>query len=612
VRTSDRLAREGAERTRRARGPRPAPTDLDTRQRVTDMSLAPGGRYVVFNLVDDARLEQTRVIDYPAYVTSSGYVELTSPRGDAPPVKPTETFRKYRLGIVSVADGRVRYVDSTPLGKPVSWNAVAWSPDGERAVAWAGSLDHKDLWLCAVDVASASAKVLFREHEQAWVRGFRAGRLQRGDGQVTGFLPDGRTVFFLSERDGWYHLYTVSTEGGEPRQLTGGSFALHRPRLSRRGDRWYFLSSEADPLQRHLYTMPVSGGPRTRLTQGEGWVEEYAVSPDESRIAFTYGDPTTPEELFVMRNPPGAGPVRLTQSTTPEFRRYRWRRPEYVTFPDKDGWPVHAELYAPPRPDPARPGVIHVHGTGWTQGVAKRFGGYTPESRLELQFLADRGYTVLSVDYKGSRGYGRESRTSVYRRMGVPELESVDAAIDFLVNRRGVDRGRIGIFGHSYGGYLTLMALLTRPGTFAAGAAQAPVSDNAHSPAWFFTTRLLNVPWEDDEAYRRSSPIYYGDRLRDRLLILHGLQDLNVPIQDTFRLVQRFIELKRTGWDLAIYPVEPHILRQEAGRLDMLRRRFALFESVLKAPAGAGRTDRDRSRPGSPGQGRDGGRVRNR
>ena len=218
-----------------------------------------------------------------------------------------------------------------------------------------------------------------------------------------------------------------------------------------------------------------------------------------------------------------------------------------------------------------------------SRGVSKRFSSHFPDDRLAFEFLAAQGYTVLNVDYKGSRGYGRESRTSVYRQVGGPDLDSVLAGVEFLVTRHHVDRKRIGIYGHSYGGFLTVMALLKHPGVFAAGAALAPVAAHAHNPALHFATQMLNVPWRDDEADRGSSPIYFADRLQDRLLILQGVVDSSVPFQDSLRLVQRFIEFKKTGWDLAVYPVESHVPREETSRLDIERRRFALWESVLKA-----------------------------
>jgi dipeptidyl aminopeptidase/acylaminoacyl peptidase len=129
------------------------------------------------------------------------------------------------------------------------------------------------------------------------------------------------------------------------------------------------------------------------------------------------------------------------------------------------------------------------------------------------------------------------------------------------------------------------MALLTQPGVFAAGAAHAAPTDFAHTAITAFTTRMLDVPWREPEAYKRSSPIYLADRLQDRLLLLNGLEDGPVPYQEAIRFVQRLIELKKTGWELATYPVEGHVLRQESSRLDLQRRRFALFEEVLKGNA---------------------------
>ena len=583
VKRADRQSKELADRNRREKGVRLAPTSLTDAQSVQDMDLSPDRQFVTFTLVDDTKLQATRSVDYPDYVNRTGFVEMRKFAGAAA-VKPTEAFRDNRLGVVTIADGKVRYIDSSAFGKPVSWNPLLWSDDGKHAVAWAGSQDHKDLWLCAIDLNTATPKVLFHEHDDAWVRGFRAGRLQRGDGFAMGFLPDGRTVYFLSERDGWYHLYTVGTEGEALRQLTKGAFELARPALSKDGTRWYFLSNEGDLFQQQLYTMPLAGGARTKLTAKEGFYEDYAVSPDDAKIALLYENPTTPADLYTMENRVGAEQKSATFSRTEEFKQYAWQTPEYITFPDKDGWRVHAELYKPARPHPLRPAIIHVHGAGWAHGTGKRFEVNLPENHAEFQFYADHGYTVLNVDYKASRGYGRESRTAIYLQMGKPEIESLDAAVEYLVTTCGVDRKRIGLYGHSQGGFVTLMGLLTRPGVFAVGVAQAPPTDFAHAPTFYYTTRVLNIPWKESEAYTRSSPIYYADTLQDRLLILHGVNDTNVPIQETLRLTQRFIELKKTGWELAVYPVESHVPRQDTSRLDMERRRFALFESVLKGP----------------------------
>jgi dipeptidyl aminopeptidase/acylaminoacyl peptidase len=190
-------------------------------------------------------------------------------------------------------------------------------------------------------------------------------------------------------------------------------------------------------------------------------------------------------------------------------------------------------------------------------------------------------YAVLDLDYRGSSGYGRDCRTAIYRNMGGKDIDSAVAAANWLTEKHGIDSRRIGIYGGSYGGFFTLMALFKHPGVFAAGAALYPVTDWAHynHP---YTSNILNQPFEDDEAFRRSSPIYFADGLKDRLLILHGIHDRNVHFQDSVRLAERLIELKKTGWEFAPMPIEDHGWQNEWSRLDSYRRIFGLFEEVLK------------------------------
>jgi dipeptidyl aminopeptidase/acylaminoacyl peptidase len=195
--------------------------------------------------------------------------------------------------------------------------------------------------------------------------------------------------------------------------------------------------------------------------------------------------------------------------------------------------------------------------------------------------LASRGYTVLDLDYRGSAGHGRDWRTAIYRHMGGRDLDDQVDAARWLVREMGVDSSRIGIYGGSYGGFITLMAMFTKPGVFAA-AALRPVTDWAHynHP---YTANILNEPQDDPEAYRRSSPLYFAAGLKKPLLIAHGMVDSNVLFQDTVRLVQRLIDGK-DGWEAAI-PVEPHgFLRADSWR-DEYRRLLRLFETA--------RADRD-------------------
>jgi dipeptidyl aminopeptidase/acylaminoacyl peptidase len=191
--------------------------------------------------------------------------------------------------------------------------------------------------------------------------------------------------------------------------------------------------------------------------------------------------------------------------------------------------------------------------------------------------LAHRGYVVLDMDYRASAGYGRDWRTAIYRRMGEPELEDLADGVAWLVEQQGVDEERIGVYGGSYGGFLTLMALFKQPGLFACGAALRPVTDWAHYNHGY-TSNILNTPEVDPEAYWRSSPIEYAGGLADPLLMCHGMLDDNVFFQDTVRLSQRLIELGKRDWEVAMYPVEAHSFREPASWLDEYRRVLALLE----------------------------------
>jgi dipeptidyl aminopeptidase/acylaminoacyl peptidase len=195
--------------------------------------------------------------------------------------------------------------------------------------------------------------------------------------------------------------------------------------------------------------------------------------------------------------------------------------------------------------------------------------------------LASRGYVVLDMDYRASAGYGRDWRTAIYRHMGGTDLDDIVDGANWLVKTQRVNAKRIGLYGGSYGGFITLMAMFTQPDVFAAGAALRPVTDWAHYNHGY-TSNILNEPQNDAEAYRQSSPIYFADRLKGALLICHGMVDTNVHFQDTVRLVQRLIELRKENWELAVFPVEDHGFEQDTSWADEYKRILKLFETNLK------------------------------
>ncbi|MCH8896399.1 MAG: S9 family peptidase, partial [Proteobacteria bacterium] len=244
--------------------------------------------------------------------------------------------------------------------------------------------------------------------------------------------------------------------------------------------------------------------------------------------------------------------------------------------------PVYSKLYLPADYDQYKkyPAVMFVHGAGYTQNAHLGWPYYFREFMFHT-LLTQNGYIVIDMDYRASKGYGRDWRTAIYRNMGRPELEDFVDGVDFLVQNYNVDRGRVGIYGGSYGGFMTFMALFRAPGLFAAGAALRPVVDWRHYNHGY-TSRILNTPEIDPMAFERSSPIEFAEGLRKPLLIAAGMQDDNVFFQDSVMLVQRLIELQKEDFEIAIYPLDPHSFVHADSWLDEYRRVFKLMERHLK------------------------------
>ncbi|HYQ57651.1 MAG TPA: prolyl oligopeptidase family serine peptidase, partial [Draconibacterium sp.] len=387
------------------------------------------------------------------------------------------------------------------------------------------------------------------------------------------------SVWFHSEESGYSHLYAVKCLTKKKTALTHGEFEVLEVQLSNDKKNFYFIANKEHPGVTHFYRMPVWGGELKQITSLDGG-NEVTLSLDEKFLAIRHSEANKPWELYLQKNKPGSEAVQVTQSTTNAFNGYEWRTPEYITFNASDGAEVHARLYRPESPEQNGPAVIFVHGAGYLQNAHKWWSDYYREYQFH-NILVDNGYTVLDIDYRGSAGYGRDWRTGIYRWMGGKDLsDQVDGA-KLLVDNYEVDPAKIGLYGGSYGGFITLMAMFNEPETFAAGAALRSVTDWAHYNHGY-TANILNTPVEDSIAYVRSSPIYFAEGLEGALLMCHGMVDDNVEFQDIVRLTQRLIELGKENWELAVYPVEAHGFVEPGSWTDEYKRIFKLFEENLK------------------------------
>lgn len=554
-----------------------------------NLQLAPNANFVTFSLTTRADYKRTNV---PDYTDASGYtVDLPSRSkvGDQP--------TKIELAIYDLHRDTVYFINSLSLpgikdlpdyvkdypekkweekNRDVIISSPIFSPDGNHAIVNVRSTDNKDRWIALLDMKTGDLKNMDRQRDEAWIAGPGIGWSMGGG--TLGWLPDNKHIYFQSEASGYSHLYILDVTNGQKKQLTKGNFEVFDPKISNNGKYWYLTTSEIHPGERHFYMMPLMGGKMEKLTSMTGNNTVF-LSPDEKNMAILYSYSNKPWELYLQENLPSSAPKQLTDGQSEAFKSYAWRDPYMIDFKAADGAMVLARLYVPELAKKNGAAVIFVHGAGYLQNVHKWWSSYFREYMFH-NLLTDLGYTVLDIDYRGSAGYGRDWRTGIYRHMGGKDLsDQVDGA-KYLVENHGVDPGKIGIYGGSYGGFITLMGLFTAPEIFKSGAALRSVTDWAHYNHGY-TSNILNEPFNDPIAYRRSSPIYFAEGLKGNLLIAHGMVDVNVHFQDVVRLAQRLIELGKDNWEMAVYPVEDHGFIEPSSWTDEYKRILKLFNDTL-------------------------------
>jgi dipeptidyl aminopeptidase/acylaminoacyl peptidase len=592
-------AKKHAEELRKGDATRAAtPFYLGEDVSIRDTELSPDARWL---LVVTVPKSATKGFEgkLTRYVTESGYEEFETERvrvGRNPPAPQSLVLLNlidhtaHALGIETLpginddplksvreenhgAGVRTQRRDVVVIGDEPDPGAggIAWSRDGEALAIQLLSIDNKDRWIASVDLAKYALVPQHRLTDPAWI-GWTFNEF--------GWLGDSRTLWYESEESGFAHLYTKARNAA-PRALTQGHFEVSEPMLSADGRWFYVLSNEAAPYSYDVYRVPSSGGNLQRVTELAG-VEKFSLDRAGKQLLVRHSSPYVAAQLAVVKAE-GAGAAReLTDTRTAEYKSMAWVVPEIVKVPSThfDG-EIFAKVYRPAgTPAGKRPAVIFIHGAGYMQNVHLRYPYYFRE-QLFNNFLVQNGYVVLDMDYRASAGYGRDWRAAIYRQMGHPELDDLLDGKKWLAERASADPQRVGLYGGSYGGFMTLMALFRAPGEFAAGAALRPVTD------WMqydhnYTSAILNDPQMDPIAYARSSPIEFAGGLRDALLICHGVIDDNVLFEDSMRLYQRLIELHKDDFAISPYPLDRHAFTNADSWLDEYKRIYRLFETHLK------------------------------
>lgn len=534
-------------------------------ERITGISISPDGKSALIGTFLPAT--GARGSDVPDYINPDGYPRMIPGRSKVGDVQGTP-----KVGHLVLATGKITWLTLTPDSSAASSAQVGdWSDDGRFGLLFVVSADFKHRYLWSVASATGATTLVDALKDEAWVNGPCFG--------CTGWTPQGK-AWFVSEASGYSHLYTVNADGSGKQALTSGSWEVLGAARSADDASFDLVTSEPSPFTKQAYRMPIAGGARTRLTTGNGGHAPVISPVDPNVIATVYSTANTPPELFVTRVGEGRM-AQLTTSTTSEFRSYAWKEPPIVQLDGEDGVKVPARLYDPKSfgVTPNGGAVIFVHGAGYLHNVHNWWSTYAREYMFH-HLLASRGYVVLDIDYRGSAGYGRDWRTGIYRWMGGKDLDDHVSGSKYLATTYGIDPERVGIYGGSYGGFITLMALFTKPEHFGAGAALRSVTDWA-SYNHGYTGRILNLPQNDSLSYKRSSPLYFAEGLTDPLLIAHGMVDVNVQFQDVVHLAQRLIELEKVDWEMAVYPVEDHGFVRPSSWHDEYRRILELFDRTI-------------------------------
>ena len=596
---------------------------------ISGLSISADGRFVSYKLLKEALGARRTIV--PSYVTESGFTTgipgrtmvgapqgsfsfyvfdrekdtvINIPTDQIPGITDQPDYVKdypAKKNIPANADSTSMGVSKKPASREVFFFGPYWSEHGTGAIMDIRSRDNKDRWLMSLDAATGKLHLLDRQRDEAWIAGPGIGygpNLEANAGWI-----DDNIFWYQSETTGYSHLYKINTKTGEKTQLTSGAYEVQTASLSKDKKYFYITTNEVNPGEQQFYRLSVTGGKAERITTVKG-ANQVTISPDEKQLAILYSYSNRPWELYLQENKPALNNnegAHLRQITTlamsKAFSAYPWRDPEIITFKARDGATVYARIYRP-RTDSttgtqaissgtatntgasSKPAVIFVHGAGYLQDAHKYWSYYFHEFMFN-NLLADNGFTVLDVDYRGSAGYGRDWRTGIYRHMGGKDLSDQLDGVKWLVEHEGVDPKRIGIYGGSYGGFITLMALFNEPDVFAAGAGLRCVTDWSHYNHGY-TSAILNEPFNDSLAYRRSSPIYFAEGLKSHLLMCHGMVDENVQFEDIIRLTQRLIELGKDNWELAVYPMEDHGFVEASSWTDEYKRVFKLFNTYLK------------------------------
>ena len=483
-----------------------------------------------------------------------------------------------QIGIVSVFNG-------DPVFVPTSGGAGGGGgrSNGDQWVAGPALLhqelspDHKTRYIKITSV-DGETRTLWKDYDPAW--------WSPSNGPRTVASLDGKSVAFISDRTGWAHLYVIpsdATSESQAKQLSTGNFGDGYAAWSPDGKQVAFAhSADGNQMERFISIADVITGQIRPVVTARGVNFDPSFSPDGTMLAYSRTAVEHPLEVYSVSVAPGSAPARLTDSLPPEIQVSDLTAPVAVHYPSRaDGKPVPATLIVSSNVDKTKknPAIIWIHGSGSDQNYLGWHPGAYRMYYAISQYFAQQGYVILTPDYRGSSGYDREWTTGSYMDLGGGETKDVAAGADYLKTLGYVDPDRIGVWGLSYGGFMTLQAVTTTPTLFRCAIDVAGVGDWATHGSW--SIGRLGTPVSNPEGYYKSAPVKHLDQLQRPLLILQGTNDTNVPMIQTLTVTDTLEKLGKP-FEIALYPGEIHFFRRAYVLRDAWRRSEVFFDKYLK------------------------------
>ena len=476
------------------------------------------------------------------------------------------------LGIIALKDQNLKWVN-LGANKDIYLPRVKWTEDSNKLSYQWQSRDQKTLELRVFDWNTQKQSLLIKEQSDTWIN-------LHHDLE---FLEDGKRFIWASERDGYKHLYLYQNNGKLIRQLTKGKWIVDElSNIDEKKQTIYFSGRKDTPLERHLYSVSLENGIVNRTSQREG--SHYIIFSQDSQNYIDYFSSVTTPPQISLHKASGKLLAWLQENkidkSHPLFEyKKSWITPKLDSFVSEDKTRLYYRLYKPKNFNPKKkyPVFIYLYGGPLSQQVTNRWSGGV------LQYMAQQGYVVFTVDNRGAGGYGKAFEDTLYRAMGSVEVDDQVSGVKFLHTFPWVDRDKIGIFGHSYGGYMTLMAMFKAPEYFKAGVSGAPVTDWALYDT-HYTERYMGMPEKDTQAYLDSSVFPYATNLSGPLLIYHGMADDNVLFKNSTKLYKH-LQDNNIQFMTMDYPGKKHGIRgkqTQMHRANMIRNFFDLHFGISR------------------------------